>query len=340
MITIDGTNGGGQVLRTALSLSAITQQPFLLQNIRGARPKPGMGAQHVMAVKAASDICHASAEGAKRDSMSLRFMPGKIKGGSFSWDIGTAGSTTLILQTVLPILFYADGPSKITIRGGTDTEHALPSLDARDVFLDVVCRMNLDVDMSIDSFGFFPKGQGQITATIVPNKRFSGVHISNRGLPERLQVTAVVSKDLQGKKVAERMVQAFMEKVVWVNSKEVKEDYVTTADTGGFLHAHTHFTNTVLGATVLAEKKKSAEHIGYEVAALLNQELASAATVDGYTADQLMVYFALAGDGSCKVREITDHMRSNAAVIEQFLPVKFTFENNELKVNTIKSERG
>ncbi len=340
MITVDGTNSGGQCLRTALSLSAVTKQHFIIKNIRGARPNPGLQAQHLAAVKAMQKICNASVKGAALKSTELEFIPGEIQPGSYEFNIGTAGSTTLLLQTILPALIKADKPSHITVLGGTDTLHALPSVDFKDVFLEYLDRIGIDTQCEIEQLGFYPKGQGKVTLEITPAPILRKLELVKRGKFQEASITSCCSSELQKNKVAERMAVSCRKELEIQGEILTDIKYKKTASPGGFINAHVHFENAIISQTCLAELKKTAEDVGKGCASLLNKELASDSGADIYAADQLMIYFAIAGSGFVRVSEVTGHMKTNAKVIEEFLPVKFSFDDNilrcEKKINSIR----
>jgi len=331
VITLDGKEAGGQILRSSLSLAAVTKQPFTITNIRGARPNPGLQHQHLAAVKAVQKICNASAKGAVLHSQTLEFIPNEIQPGTYEFNIGTAGSTTLLLQTLIPPLLKADKPSHITAIGGTDTLHALPSMDFQEVFLEYLTMIGIDTACEIMGYGFYPKGQGKITLEVTPAPVLRKLELQKRGKFQEASIISYCSDSLQEKKVAERMVQSCREKLEMQGEVLTDVKYKTTASPGGFINAHMHFENAIISQTCLAEIRKTAEDVGKECAILLSKELSSDSTADHYTADQLMIYFALAGSGFVKVSAITEHMKTNAKVIEQFLPVKFSFDNDILK---------
>src|SRR5689334_333662 len=173
MLKLDGSvgEGGGQILRTALALSALTGQPFEIEKIRAKRRKPGLLRQHLTAVRAATALCQAQVEGDSLGSMTLRFVPGDVKPGEYAFAIGTAGSATLVLQTVLPPLLLASRPSKITIEGGTHNPLA-PPVDFLDrSFLPLVRRMGPRVRVQLERWGFYPAGGGRISVEIEPVQR-------------------------------------------------------------------------------------------------------------------------------------------------------------------------
>src|SRR5689334_5065034 len=162
-ILIDGSQGegGGQILRSSLALSVLTGKPFKIENIRANRDKPGLGRQHLTAVLAAAKICSAGVSGAVLGSRELSFWPGKLKPGEYAFDVGSAGSTTLVFQTVLPPLMLADGPSQLQLQGGTHNIHAPPFDFLAKTFLPVVNRMGPQVNVELVRAGFFPAGGGR-----------------------------------------------------------------------------------------------------------------------------------------------------------------------------------
>ncbi|MEK6812910.1 MAG: RNA 3'-terminal phosphate cyclase, partial [Nanoarchaeota archaeon] len=328
MIILDGKEAGGQTLRSALSLSAITQQPFTIKNIRGARPNPGLEAQHLAAVRAMQEICNATVKGSTLHSPTLEFIPNEIQPGTYELDIGTAGSTTLLLQTVIPALIKADKPTRMIALGGTDTLHALPSMDFQEVFLEYLTMIGIDTTCEIASYGFYPKGQGRIILEVIPAPILRKLELKKRGKFQEASISSYCSDALQKKRVAERMAQACKENLKEKGEILTDMKYKATASPGGFVNAHVHFENAIISQTCLAELKKTAEEVGRECAKLLNQELATDSTADHFTADQLMIYFALAGSGFVRVSQVTEHMKTNARVIEEFLPVKFSFDEN------------
>ena len=335
MITIDGGTAGGQLLRTALSLSAITKQPFKITDIRGRRSNPGLQPQHLTAVQAAREICSAEVKGASLKSNSLEFIPHDLKGGNYTFDIGTAGSTTLLLQTILPVLLKADQPSEVTVLGGTDTKWAVPSMDFKNVFLEYLDKIGIETEFEIEKFGFYPKGGGKVSLKVCPATLLRKLDIMKRGNPEMLNIISYCSNDLKKSEVAERMVKSFKENFNFDKETVADIKYFNTLSTGGFINAHVHFQNCILSQTCLAERGKKAEDVGRECAGLLKKELSSESTADIHTSDQLMIYMAMSGGGYIKIAEVTEHMKTNASVIEKFLPVRFDFSDNSIKCNKI-----
>ena len=188
IITIDGSQGegGGQILRTSVGLSAVSGKSIRIEHIRAGREKPGLMRQHLTAMKAAAEICDAEMIGAELGSSTLQFRPGAVRPGVYEFRIGTAGSATLVLQTILPALIQADAPSEILIEGGTHNQWAPPFDYLQRVFLPLLNRMGPTVEAKLERYGFFPAGGGRIHVTIQPAKMLTGFALLERG--------AVVSK--------------------------------------------------------------------------------------------------------------------------------------------------
>ena len=327
MIKIDGSEGGGQLLRTALSLSAITQKPFEMANIRGAREKGGLKPQHLEGVKAISKICDAEVDGAKLESKSLIFKPGKISGGNYKIDIGTAGSITLILQTLIPALLYAGKKTNLEIKGGTDVKWA-PSFD---YFYNVPMRFlemfGVDAHLELVRRGFYPKGNGLVKFGIHPNKNLKKLELTKRGNLNRIDLFSYATKDLEKADVIERQRKAF-EKELGMKISYHMNDYVDSLSSGDVIHAHAHYSNTIIGADMLGERGKKAEDVGKELARKLKSEIESSATVDSFMADQILIFLALAKGGKFITSKISNHVKTNIKVIEQFLDIKFSINGN------------
>ncbi len=180
-IQLDGTHGGGQMLRTALSLAMVTGQPFRMTNIRGKRQKPGLMRQHLTCVNAACEISDGTADGAEIGSTEIVFHAGKPRGGAYQFAIGTAGSTTLLFQTLLPALLHADGPSTLRLEGGTHNPLAPPFEFIDRVFLPAIRRMGADAAVKLEKCGFAPVGGGVIVCEIHPCAKLDPIEFHERG---------------------------------------------------------------------------------------------------------------------------------------------------------------
>ena len=182
-VHVDGSQGegGGQIVRSSLALALVTGRSLVVDNIRARRRKPGLMPQHLAAVHAAKRVCSGDIQGAEIGSACLRFEPHHVRGGDYSFDVGTAGSTTLVLQTVLPALLIADAPSTVVIEGGTHNPWAPPFDFLQQAFLPLVCRMGPRVTMTLSRHGFYPAGGGQLIVKIEPCPRLAGFDLLERG---------------------------------------------------------------------------------------------------------------------------------------------------------------
>ncbi|MBU4373246.1 MAG: RNA 3'-terminal phosphate cyclase [Euryarchaeota archaeon] len=321
---LDGSygEGGGQILRTAVALSAVTGKTLEINNIRRTRPKPGLAAQHVKAVESLASICNAEVDGCKLLSTNLSFKPGKIKGGVYEIDIGTAGSISLFLQCLMPAAVHAPETVMIKITGGTDVLWS-PSIDyLRFVTMGALSQMGYHCELNLIRRGYYPRGGGCVEAVINPSvlKKTSfdtnpcsfvqGISHSS-GLPAHVAERQAAS--------AEKLLreEGYDTRI----SLEVK-DYPSTGS-GITLWCGT------LGGSALGKPGLRAEKVGSNAAEAILPELKSGAGVDVYLADQLIPYIALAGGGSFTTRVITPHTKTNIWVTEQFLDVKFKIEELE-----------
>ncbi len=318
---IDGSygEGGGQILRTAVALSAVTGKAIEIENIRKARPKPGLAPQHVKAVESAAIICDADVRGCELRSTYLGFKPGKIKGGTYEIDIGTAGSITLLLQCLMPAALHAPGTVKLGITGGTDVSWS-PSVDyLRFVTLGALSRMGYDCELRLIRRGYYPLGGGCVEATIHP----SGLKKASFDRNTCSIVEGISHSSGLPAHVAERQA-ASAEKILKQEGYETRISHETKdySSTGSGLTLWCG----ALGGNALGERGLRAEKVGSKAAEVILAELKSGAGVDIYLADQLIPYIALAGGGSFTTRLITPHTKTNIWITEQFLDVKFRIE--------------
>ena len=334
MIEIDGQHSGGQSLRSALSLSVLTGKPFKIINIRGKREEGGLKHQHLAAVNAMGYLCNAKITGAELGSKELEFHPGNIDKDNLKIDVGTAGSSTLILQTIIPACSNYNKKIKIDVKGGTDTTHCPMCLYFMQVFCDFLYRLGLDFKFDIKKFGFYPKGGGELYFELNPNHSLKEIDYVNRGSILKIDVHAVASKDLEKRDVIKRMIKSLEIKIGGDIPVETHEHYVDTLNTGCFIHSHIHYENYKVGDGVLGEPKKKAEDVGRECAEKINK-LINSDGLDKYAADQLMIYMAVKGKGKILASEITDHILTNKDVIEKFLPVEFIIKDNLIECNKI-----
>jgi len=329
MIVVDEDLGsqGGQVLRTALSLSAITQENFKISNIRAKRNNPGLQAQHLNAVNIMKEICNAEVRGNQLNSKELIFMPNEIISKDLKIDIKTAGSVTLVFQTILPLCLKFNKKIKIEVIGGTDVSFSPPIDSIESVFLRLVKKFNVNFSLEVIKRGFYPKGNGNVIFQIEPCKKINNVELIERGNYIRTDLFSIASNSLKERNVVERQIESFKKNY----NKEigiVVDKYVDTLSPGSIVHAHCHFSNTIIGAECLGERGKSSEDVGKEAALNLINEYNSRACVDKRTIDQLMIYMGLSKNSKIKTSEISNHIKTNARIIEKFLDVKFKIDEN------------
>ncbi len=329
MLYIDGSYGeaGGQIIRTALALSALTQQPFEITNIRSNRPKPGLQAQHLTAVKAVADLCEADVTGAEIGSTSFLFIPKIIKEGKYKWDIGTAGSVTLVLQALLPAALHSGKEFELTVNGGTNVSWSPPVEHFQHIFLDYLKKMGAKLDFSVLRYGFYPKGGGIVKVHILPSE-LKALTITERGTLKSIDVWSVASQELKKAHVCERQIDGFR-KIFPENTGKINNVYVSSDSIGSCIHAHALYENCRLGAECLGEKNVPAEAIGKKCAEKLQSEMKSGATIDVHMTDQILPYLAISG-GSVKFSFLSEHAKTNMWLIEQFLDVKFSVDGNTI----------
>ena len=318
MIDIDGSEGegGGQILRTALSLAICTGQPFRVANIRAHREKPGLMRQHLTAVKAAAEICVGEVDGAELGSRALTFRPGKLVAGDYSYDIGTAGSCTLVLQTVLPPLLTAAGPSRVRITGGTHNRTAPPFDFLARSFLPLLARMGADVSLELARHGFYPRGGGEIRATIRPTARLAPLSLTARGGFVHGSAEAYIAAlPLQ---VAQRELAVIGKVLGWPQEQLWVRGLANDEGPGNAVTITLQHEQVTEVFTGFGEKGVRAETVAEAAALEARDYLAATAPVGAHLADQLLLPMALAGGGEFLAIDVTPHLRSNAAVVERF----------------------
>lgn len=330
MIEIDGSHGegGGQLLRMAVALSAITNTPVAVDKIRAGRPNPGLAAQHVTAIQAVAELASAEVDGLTTGSSRIVFRPGTLAGGDHTFDVGTAGSVTLVLQACLPVAFAASASTHLRIIGGTDVKWSPPLDYFARVFLPWVRRLGGQADLLSHRRGYYPRGGGEVELSIQPTASWSPVQLSEPGAVERVRGIAHVSNLPED--IPKRMKAAAIRRLHGIPDVKIEERAYPSEDAvgqGGALVLWAERERTLLGADVLAERGKASERVGEEAAELLEKEILSGATVDVHAADQIVTYLALSDRPSAfLVREAGAHLRSMAWLIPQFLPRNVEFQ--------------
>jgi RNA 3'-terminal phosphate cyclase (ATP) len=321
LLTIDGSagEGGGQILRTSLSLSAITGEPFRLVNVRARRRRPGLLRQHLTALEAAAAITGGAVEGAALGSSEVVFRPGTVQPGHHAFSVGTAGSATLVFQTVLPPLLLAGAPSTLVLEGGTHNPMA-PSFDFLDrAFLPLLRRMGPRVDVVLDVAGFYPAGGGRFRATVAPASALAPLELLARGEVRGRRARALVSA--LPRHVAERELRVVGERLGWDASCLVAET-VRSPGPGNAVSIEIESEHVTEVFTAFGERGVRAETVAGRAAAEALEYLASDAPVGRHLADQLLLPLALAGGGEFRALEPSLHARTQAEVIRRFLGVE------------------
>jgi RNA 3'-terminal phosphate cyclase (ATP) len=322
MITIDGSfgEGGGQILRTSLALSLITGKPFRIENIRAGRKNPGLLRQHLTAVNAAATIGQAEVTGASIGSTLLTFAPGKIAPGDYNFAIGTAGSTTLVLQTVLPALLIADGPTRLTLEGGTHNPFAPPFDFLARAFLPLLSRMGMNVTAKLDRYGFYPAGGGKIEIAIDPAEKFSRLELDSRGEIRNRRARAILAN--LPRKIGERELSTVRRKLSWPNEYLTIEQVDNSYSPGNIVTIEIESDHLTEVFTGFGEKGKFAEEVAEHAVQHARRYLASDVSAGEYLADQLLVPMAMARGGSFTTLPASRHTTTNIEIIRKFLDVE------------------
>ncbi|MFB6204302.1 MAG: RNA 3'-terminal phosphate cyclase [Candidatus Nanohaloarchaea archaeon] len=318
MIEIDGSRGGGQMLRNALSLSVIEQEPFRMENIRGSRSSPGLKRQHMEAVKVLARISGAKTEGLSEGSTSLEFVPRGLEPEPFTANIGTAGSTTLLLDAVMPVTTQFDDSFRLRVKGGTDVRWSPTELYHRYVKLPLLKRYGFEAELELGKTGFYPKGGGELTLETEP---FSMQPVRpGRGELRRFEIYSKASAGLRDASVAERQAGKAAKRLKKSHISvpvEKKHWYEDTLSPGSSLLVKAVYEDTVAGFDALGEKGKRAEKVAEEAVEDFEAFHSTDANVDSHMADQLAVFLGVVG-GEITVPEVTDHVQTGLEVVRKF----------------------
>ena len=328
-VVLDGSRGegGGQILRTAMALCTLLGRPLAISNIRAGRGAPGLAAQHLTGVRAVCTACGGTVEGADLGSQTLRFVPGPIRGGKFTFDVSevraSAGSVGMLYLALLPVLAFAPEPSRIELKGGTHTKWAPPVHYLRDVLLPALARMGLDATIDVDTWGWYPQGGGTARAEIRPTPVLSPLDLTTRPALDAVHLMSTVSNlPLQiARRQQDRARKRLADAGVPVHIEAAK---APSPGKGTFVFVRPDYGEVNAGFSSLGELGKPAETVADEAVDAFCEHDGTDAPVDPHLADQILPYMALAeGHSRVSVAAITDHCRTNVWVIEQFLPVGF-----------------
>jgi RNA 3'-phosphate cyclase len=330
VIEIDGSqkSGSGTILRLSVALAAVLEQPLHIYNIRHNRPQPGLRPQHLEAVLTAGRLCDAGLEGAEIDSRELWFRPRKVKGGKVEAEIGTAGSIPMLLLTVLPICVFAENTVHLHVsKGGTDVQNSPTINYMRHVLLPTLKCMEINATLTVDKYGYYPKGMGEVSITVEPSTCLKPLHLESFGKIHAIRGVSVCTF-LADRKVAERQAKAANDQL---KEKGYSADIQIINDESNPLQKGSSLVlwaeldpSAILGADAIGELRKTSETVGREAAEKLYVELSAKPSVDVHLADMLIPYVALArGKSVYLTRTISQHLETNIWLAEKILNAKF-----------------
>ncbi|MCA9090840.1 MAG: RNA 3'-terminal phosphate cyclase [Planctomycetaceae bacterium] len=335
-IHIDGSHGegGGQIVRSSLALSLVTGRPVVIQDIRAGRSKPGLMRQHLTAVNAATQIGNAQVTGAEIGSRSLTFVPQQPTAGEYQFSIGTAGSTTLVLQTILPALLLAEGPSRVVLEGGTHNQWAPPFDFLQRAYLPLINRMGPRVTVELERHGFYPAGGGRFVVEIEPSATLHGFDLLERGELNSRTATALVAN--LPSNIAEREVHTILHKMTWDHECGCAQE-VPANGPGNVVFAALEYEHVTEVCTGFGRIGASAEVVAKEVVRDLRNYLKSDAPVGTYLADQLMLPLGISAwqsgshqrGGTFRTLPLTRHSTTHIELLRQILGIEINVSTNQ-----------
>jgi RNA 3'-terminal phosphate cyclase (ATP) len=335
LITIDGSagEGGGQVLRSSLGLSLATGKPFRITRVRAGRKKPGLARQHLTAVRAAATVGKAKVMGDEIGSTDLTFVPGQVTGGNYNFAVGTAGSATLVMQTILPALLTADGPSRLELAGGTHNRNAPPYEFIEQVFLPVINRMGPSVTAELHRPGFEPAGGGKFTVNVKPSARLEPLELVERGEMVEYEMRAVVAH--LDEKIGENEIKSARKRLLWgdVPGRVDRADDAVCA--GNIILLKAAFENITEVTAGFGRFGIAARKVGDEAAREMKHFLSSDAAVGRRLADQIMLPLALARGGRFTTQPLSGHAQTQIETIGHFLPVSIEIEEKDRHLHEV-----
>ena len=336
MLEIDGSygEGGGQILRNAVAFSVLTKKSIKITDIRANRPNPGIKAQHYVAMKSLAEICDAKTEGLEIGSETITFKPGKIKGGRYNFDVGTAGSISLVFQACILACVKSKEQITINLSGGTDVKWS-PSWDYfENVYLSLLKKMGLKVYPKLFIRGYYPRGGGEAVITISPCNKIKPLVLKD--VEELKEVKGKVNisnlPEHISKRIHDSAVRTFL-KNDFMTSIEV--DSSTSLSPGVGITLWSEGKKSIIGTGLLGEKGLSSEEVGKTASAALLKEIASESNIDAYAFDQILPFMVLAkkqGKSTCIVRELSNHASTNMWLIKQFFDVDFKVIQSEFNI--------
>jgi RNA 3'-terminal phosphate cyclase (ATP) len=333
-LVIDGSfgEGGGQILRSSLALSLVTGKSFVIERIRANRQKPGLRRQHLAAVMAAAEISQARVQGAEIGSQRLVFCPGAVQAGDYTFDVGSAGSTTLVLQAVLPALLIADRESNLTLRGGTHNPLAPPFDFLAKSYLPLVNRLGPTVEARLVRPGFYPVGGGEFTVRIKPARQLGGLELIDRGEIRARRVRVLLAN--LPRHIADRECRTIARQTGWGEDCFAIEELHDARGPGNVVMIELEAEQVTEVCTSFGRKGVKAEEVALEALREADEYVAAGVPVGRHLADQIMLplgigaYFG-AGGGMFRTLSLSPHATTHLEIIRLFLDVTATVEQNE-----------
>ncbi len=342
MIEIDGSihSGSGTLLRYAVALATLTGEPLHMTRIRAKREKPGLRPQHLQAVRACSDFSGGELSGAKVGSQEILYRPGRsLRGGDFQWDIGTAGSTTMLAFTLIPLALFSQSRCRFTLIGGLFQDFAPTALHMENILVPLLQRMGAMIHLKIIKPGYVPKGQGRLLLEVEPLRDYlQPLVMVKQGRVKEIRGVSL-SSQLEKEKVSERMAAKCQEVLKgrgYQAQMEVLHDRAAPQRGAALFLAAETDQGCLLGADQAGKPGRRSEAIAEFVVRALLEDLATGATTDRYMADQLILFSALArGTTEYKIPRMTDHVESNLYLVERILGAKGHCQGMHLKMEGI-----
>jgi RNA 3'-terminal phosphate cyclase (ATP) len=342
MIQVDGSahSGSGTLLRYAVALATLLGEPLHMTRIRAKREKPGLRPQHLQAVRACCSLSDGELEGAEVGSTEIIFKPGHtLKTGDFRWDIGTAGSTTMLAFTLIPLALFASRPCSFSMVGGLFQDFAPSAFHLQMVLLPVLKRMGVEIRMEVLQPGYPPKGEGRLRVEVKPLRGgLKPLRMTEQGSIKGIRGISLASH-LENERVSERMAdqcKRLLEKRGYQAHIEVLNDQTALQKGAALLLWAETETGCLLGSDQAGKPGRRSEKIAHSVVASLFEDLDTKATTDRHLADQLILFAALAGGTSeYLIPRMTEHIESNLWLVEKILGVKSELSKNHLRIQGI-----
>jgi len=329
-------SGSGTIVRYSVTLASLLATEIKIQNIRQRRDKPGLRAQHLKVIQACQEMCHGVVENAAVGSKEITYIPKeRFNGGEYHWDIGTAGSTTMFAQAVLPLACFAQKPSRFRLEGGLFQDFAPSAYHMKFVLLPLLEKMGIEARLKIIRPGYVPKGKGIIEIQVEPVSKLKPLNLIEQGKITTINGIAL-SSHLEEKKVSQRMAQECRKALSTQGYKaEIQEIYDTSSLQEGAalaIYARTS-SGSIIGSDRAGRPGRRSESIGRYVAQSFMEDVNTGATVDRYIADQLIIYAGLAeGTSRYSIPRITEHIETNLWLIEEFLGSRAKISGNLIEI--------